>query len=222
MKTIIFLFFTVCMLISCKESAPPLSEYEKQHLLELKNEFNQKNKQYKAYKAEKTRISIVEKSYLKNNIELENFSIFKTNKFDDGRDRACYKGVLRNNGNEIIEALDLKVTFLSNDSIEKINTWEPSLIKANDELLDKMELDKTKALIMALSGRQLPLKPKKSKSLTDNKNCMSDVFLDWQVKDVKYELANIKLRPKLTEIDPFHSIDLQLEIAKLEERQNNN
>jgi len=223
MKPTILLFLSIFMLISCKESVPPLSKYEKQHLLELKKEFNQKNEKYKSYKAEKSRITIIEKSYLTNSVKLQDFSIFKTNNFDDGRDRACYKGILHNHGNDIIESLDLKVSFFSKGSMKQIETWETSLVSANDELLDNIEPDKNKALIMAISGRKLPLKPKASLNLSKNKKrCFSEVFLNWEAKDVRYELVNLKLRPKLAKVDPFHSVDLQLEIAQLEKRQGAN
>jgi hypothetical protein len=214
MKTTIFTIFT---LISCAEQLPPLSEYEKQHLAELKKEVKKKNKQYKAYKSEMVRIKDIKNNYLKNKVILNGFSIYKTNAFDDGRERACYKGTLKNNGNEIIESLDLKITFFSKDSLKQLTVWEKPLVNANDEFLDKDGDDETKALILAYSGRKLPLKSKGSLKL---KGCMKEVLLNWKAKDIKYELSNMELRSKLEEIRPLHSINTQLEIINLEERMN--
>ncbi|WP_076419663.1 hypothetical protein [Colwellia sp. UCD-KL20] len=212
---------SIFMLSSCIEQEPaltPLSEREKITLSELKVKFEKKKKEYSDYKSEKERVNLLQTTYLQDYISLNDFSIYKTNKFDDGRDRACYKGILENKGKEIVDEIHLKVNFYSDSTGDIIHTWDVALVDANDEFLDNSEASEAKSLILALSGRKLPLKPNAKLNLTKGKTCLSDVFLDWQAKDVKYEITKLKLRPKLAEVGPLDSLKISVEIFPLEER----
>jgi hypothetical protein len=212
---------SIFILSSCIEQEPdliPLSEREKITLSELKAKLEKKNKQYDSYKAEIERIQSLQKSYLQKYISLNAFSIYKTNQFDDGRNRACYKGLIENKGGEIVDEINLNVTFYSESTKKSIHNWKVALVNANDEFLDNGEPSEAKALIAALSGRKLPLKPNTTLQLDNGKNCFSDVFLGWEAKDVKYELTELKLRSKLVEVGPLDALRISIEIAPLEER----
>tara|TARA_B110000211_G_C14092289_1_gene559834 strand:+ start:4805 stop:5263 length:459 start_codon:yes stop_codon:yes gene_type:complete len=147
---------------------------------------------------------------------LNDFSIYKTNQFDDGRYRACYKGELVNKGSEIVERVSLNVMFYSSVTGEGIYSWDTSLVYANDELLDNKTLtQKEKAAVLVLSSHKMPLKPNSTKGIGV---CLSDVFLNWEVKDIKYEMINLKIRPKLTKVDAFDALQVMTELHPLQER----
>lgn len=223
MKKIILSLFATLMLSSCFSSDPPLIPLSKSELIELKElktELEKTRKRNDAYESEKNRISELQESYLKDFIRLNEFSIYKTNGFDDGRYRACYKGFLVNKGKEIIEEIYLNVTFYSKKTGEKINNWNTGLVDANDDFLDNSEDTEAKSLIYALSGRKLPLKPNEKINLSKGKTCYSEVFLDWESKDIKYELVGLKLRPQLSEVTVLDEIKISIKIGELEERAN--
>jgi len=220
--TIITLFFL--LIASCTEKEPPLtplSTSEKEQLIALQSELKSARQRYNDYKTERERIDAIQDSYFQENVNLDSFSIFKTNQFDDGRDRACYKGNLINQGDEIIETLKLTITIYSETTKEKIEDLSVSIVDANDEFLDKLKDPKDlglKAAILTLSGRELPLKPRETKDLAKGKRCFPIAFLDWKAEDATYEVTEFKLRTKLREVSPFDKWDLELKVSRLEER----
>lgn len=221
MKRIIIGLIGSIFLVSCFDTKPPLSPLSKHELANLKSlqtEFEKKRKQIEQYKAEKNRVEQLRDSYLKENLILNNFSIYKTNQFDDGRERACYKGYLVNMGDEIVEELYIDITFFAKNSGEELSTFSKSLVNANDIYLDTTPASETKALILSVSGRKLPLKPNNKLDLSEGKNCLADVFLDWEAKDAKYEISNLRLRPKLSQVSSLELIRLSSNIAELKER----
>jgi hypothetical protein len=121
-----------------------------------------------------------------------------------------------NKGSEIVERVSLNVMFYSSVTGEEIYSWDTSLVYANDELLDNKTLtQKEKAAVLVLSGHKMPLKPNSTKEIGD---CLSDVFLSWEVKDIKYEMINLKIRPKLTKVDAFDALQVMTELHPLQER----
>ncbi|NRQ44488.1 hypothetical protein HRH59_18265 [Rheinheimera sp. YQF-2] len=204
-KVMITALLVVICLNGCKpvnqEPAKPLSAAELAQYKRLVEKYEPMLVEVEQYKQEAARIAEVEKSYLAEYVELKNFSIYKTNSFDDGRERPCYRGELVNNGDEIIERLELTIVFRDKSAEKVLKTWQYNLIFANDEFLnnDKMGLD-LRTAVLTLEGKRLPLKPKTSFNLSQNKNCISDVFLGWSEDSTDYKLSALKLRPKLKEI----------------------
>lgn len=211
-------------LIGCKptnkEPAKPLSTAELAQYKRLAEKYKPVLAEVEQYKQEAQRIAELEKGYLAEYVELRNFSIYKTNSFDDGRERACYRGELVNNGDEIIEKLELTIVFRDESAKEVLKTWQTNLVSANDEFLsdDKMGLE-LRSAVLTLAGKRLPLKPKSSFDLSKNKNCMSDVFLGWSEDTTDYKLSLLELRPKLKEIHLHDVVDTSFyEMMRLENR----
>ena len=219
-KPYVFLVLIIFYVGGCQpleKLLTPLSKIELSELISLQEEFDKKQRQVDAYQIEKLRLKDLTPSYIDNHVRLKDFLIYKTDRFDDGRERACYKGTLNNTGDEIIEQLELLVKF-HNSSGELINEWRNSLVFANDEYLDKGEFDENKALVLSISGRKLPLKPNKSLNLSKQTNCMKEVFLDWNEEDIKYTIGNLKLRTKVPESSSLDLVTVSVKMMDLKNR----
>lgn len=212
-QLLVILSVSVALISGCKprDDEEPLTMLNHAELARyklLREQYEPRILEAEQFKLESARVSELEKTYINDFITLQNFSIYKTNAFDDGRDRACYKGSLVNKGSEIVEELELIVNFRNVETNLVVKTWETMLIHANDEFLQKDDVAlETRAAILALSGKRYPLKPNTTTDLRDNKNCMSDVFLGWSEKAVDLKLARVKLRPKLEEVDIYKFMD---------------
>lgn len=193
---------TLFLIAACQPSEPPLkplSDTEINKYYELKEDFEINKLKAEQYKLEQNRLSDISEQYLKKNIKLVNFEFFKSNQFDDGRTRACYRGLLVNNGEEILEELSVTIKVHVNDRQQPI-TWETNLFHANDEFLNNDRIDaETRSAVRVLSGKRNALKPGERYDLSNNRSCMKDVFLGWSVDDIQYELNGIQLRSQVEE-----------------------
>lgn len=216
---------TISLLMGCEPPEPPLaplSRAELNTLNMLEEKFEKVKKQKEAYKKEVERINTASKTYLDEYVLFDDFSFYKTNRFDDKRDRLCYKGKIENTGSEIIERIGLHVA-LHHPNGERITSWEPTLLSANDELIDKDPTSAATQLVLAVSGKKLPLGPGEILSLVNNRNCMKDVYLDWNVDDITYKVISFKLRSAIPEPDGLDLIRIAAKIHELRKRavQNN-
>ena len=206
MKThlsLISVLTTVTFLIGCKPSEPPLkplSQAELNTLKRLQQDYEYAKRQKGAYKKEVERINEVSQTYLDDYVSLDNFSFYKTNRFDDKRARLCYRGDIQNAGNEIIELIGLRIV-LRNSNGDRIAEWEPALVSANDVLIDKAPMSAATQLAIAVSGRKTPLGPGQTMSLANNRNCMKAVYSDWEVDDITYKVNDFRLRTAIPEPD---------------------
>lgn len=210
-KILMALFITLPLTIGCEQkekvedvvmlTPTELARYK--HLQEL---YEPKLQQAEQYEAEVARIDEVTKTYINDHIQLKDFSFYKTDGFDDGRERACYRGQLLNTGTEIVDQIKLKASFKDSETKSVIKTWEHSLVFANDEKLALFKPE-TRAAILALQGKQLPLKANSSLDLQKEKNCMAEVFLGWSVDAIDYELTELELRPKIEEVNKYEIMD---------------
>lgn len=191
---------TLFLITACQPAEPPLkplSDSEIKEYKELKEDFELNKLKAEQYKAEQARLAEISEQYLKENIKLVNFEFFKSNQFDDGRTRACYRGLLVNEGEEILEELGIVIKIRVDDRQQPI-TWETNLYHANDEFLNNDRIDvETRSAVRVLAGERKALKPGESYNLSKNRSCMRDVFLGWSVDDIEYELNGIKLRPRV-------------------------
>lgn len=186
----------------------PLSEQEIEEYWQLKEDWELKKKRVEQYEAEEERIKKLEETYLDEYIQLVDFSLYKTNSFDDGRSRVCYTGSVQNNGDEIVSDLELTITLNHEETGEKLGSWSTAIVRANDEFLNSKDRKaETRALFLALEGKRLPLKPKSKQSLDNNRTCMKEVILGWSEKSTEWALTDIELRPKLEELRLYHIMD---------------
>jgi hypothetical protein len=227
MKTYLFLILVVTsatFLMGCEPSEPPLKPLSQAELTTLnmfKQEYENAKRQKDAYMKEVERINKVSQAYLDEYILLDNFSLYKTNRFNDKRERLCYKGDIENAGNEIVERLALRVV-LRDSKGERIAEWEPALVSANDVLIDKDPLSAATQLAITASGKKLPLGPGETMSLTNNRNCMKAVYSDWEVKDITYEVNDFRLRTAIPEPDSLALVRISVKIHELRSRAEHN
>jgi hypothetical protein len=219
-KILTVLLLVLAILNGCKpadkEPTKPLSATELAQYQRLLEKYEPMLAEVEQYKQEAARIAEVEKNYVTESVELKNFSIFKTDSFDDGRARACYRGELINRGDEIIEQLELTVNFRNESKKQVIKTWKSNLIDANDEMLENDSMDlQVRAAVLTLSGKRLPLKPGASFDLQKNKNCMNDAFLGWTANATDYKISSVTLRPKLKEVQLYDVMNEEFYEMKL-------
>lgn len=206
-------FILACLIftLGCTPEEPalkPLSPSEIEKYQVLKKEYDYKSLRVEQYKKEASRLENMEETYLSDFISLKGFEVFKSNSFDDGRSRLCYRGIVTNKGTEIVQELGVLFTINDSESGKELVSWETNLIDANDEFLSDNTLDtETQAAYLYLVGRKYPLKPNSSFNLEENKSCMADVVLGWDKSSVNYEIKGLKLRPQVEKYETYQLID---------------
>ncbi len=218
---LIFLLLSIVLVLGCGEKEQEyisLSQNELARLSDLQEKTKALSMRRDEYKKEEARIEELEESYFDKHMELVYFSVYKSSAFNDGLERACYTGTLRNNGQELVSKVDVMFTFYSDDKGREINRWKTSFVSANDDFLSSGADLRTKSLILAVSGTEYPLKPKESRNLSENKSCMRESFPDWKPENISFEVLSVELRPKMTKFDELEYAKVRSEQASLERR----
>lgn len=225
MKKILLLALFATFTSGCdsKVKLKPLNDHELDKLTQLKTEYEHKRKLVDIYNNEKERIKNLSAIYAEQSLDLSAIKIRKSSSFSDGLTRACRTGVVKNNGEEIIDEIKVRFTFNSEDHKGTIKEWETSLISANDDFINNKKVDdKTKALIVGLSGVIYPIKPNSSYKLPSDNACLSDSFVGWSPENVNMEIVSVKLRPKMEEHSMLDLLNMNVEIGSLEQRAKEN
>lgn len=219
-STLFAIIITSGLMFGCspaKSPEPPLSDSELNTLTLLQTKYAQTKQKLDAYKEEVERIKHVSPTYLSEHVSLLDFSFYKSNNFDDRRGRLCFRGQITNGGNEIIEQLDIRVA-LNDTNGNTITEWETALVSANEHVIDKDPNNPAIQMSVAILGKQLPLDPNETKDLSKAGRCMKEVYLNWEEEDVDFELTNLRLRTKLSEVDSLSLIRINAELSPLKSR----